>query len=170
MAQMEESNRASPKGGQRRKGRTQARLDMTAMVDVAFLLLTFFVLSASLQSISQIEMSFPPQDVDAGTLKVAENKMLTLILDKDFRVYHFEGVAENGIHESEFSTEGIRSLLQNHLKKEDPIVVIKPKKESSYGRLVDTIDELIITGHKKYVIAPYTEADQLALESYKTVN
>lgn len=170
MAQINETDRASSRKRDRRRGRSSTKIDMTAMVDVAFLLLTFFVLTASLRSVGAIDMSMPPKVDHPDHLEVAEDKMLTLILDKDSKYYYFEGMASNGIHESDFNTKEIRSLLQNHLKKEDPIVVIKPKKEAKYGKLVDTLDELLITGHKKYVIAPFTELDQAALASYLTVN
>ncbi|MCI4668113.1 MAG: biopolymer transporter ExbD [Bacteroidia bacterium] len=168
MAQKLEQNPL--KGNQKRKGRSRPRLDMTAMVDVAFLLLTFFVLSASLHAIKSIKMTYPPKCEDCMSLQVDEDKMLTLILDKDSKFYHFEGMAENGILKSDFSTKGIRSLLQKHQRKEDPIVVLKATKEAKYGKLIDIIDELIITGHKKYVIAPFSAKDKEALESYLTVN
>ncbi|MEO0895480.1 MAG: biopolymer transporter ExbD [Bacteroidota bacterium] len=147
--------------------RKRTHLDMTAMVDVAFLLLTFFVLSATLADFKQIKMTVPPPNPDGG-MEVNEEKMLTIILDQDAKVYQFKGVAESGIFETNFSQKGIRSLLLEHKKKEDPIVVIKPKKISKYRSLINVLDELMITGHKKYVLAPYTEQDSLAMASYLT--
>lgn len=175
----------SKKGGPKTKKKS-TRIDMTAMVDVAFLLLTFFVLTATMASSSVMELTMPPKVDDPEDLedlykKIVEDKIMTLVLDENDIVKYYVGITEPEILETNFSDEGLRKVLLSHiyygktigapLCKEvnnapgcwDPIFVIKPRKQSRYKNLVDLLDELAITQAPKYAIDKFTPDDSLRL-------
>lgn len=151
---------------------------MTAMVDVAFLLLTFFVLSATIQSYSSMSISYPPNcpPGEDCTVDIDEQRILSIVLDSADVIKYFVG---NGpeVLETDFSENGLRKVLNAHLRKEfplcgkevssdcwDPIFTLKASPQASYKNLVDALDELSIVGAPKYAIVDYTPADRLLIE------
>jgi len=182
-------------GGGHKKGsgpktkKKSTRIDMTAMVDVAFLLLTFFVLTATMTDNVVMELTMPPKadnvPDDEKYKKIREDKIMTIILDKEDEVKYFVGITEPDVQTVGFENDGVRKALLSHLtygrqngiplckdvnneginegRCWDPIFVIKPRNESSYRNLVDLLDELAITQAPKYAIDKYTNADSLVI-------
>jgi biopolymer transport protein ExbD len=155
------------------RARKSPRLDMTAMVDVAFLLLTFFVLTASMGKDRLMEMVMPPPCEDCGQAVKAPH-VLTLVLDEADSLSYFQGMADEPLSQGRtgYHPAGLRALLFAHLNRErprceagqarpcwDPMVVIKAHPDSPYGRLVDILDEIAIAGMPKYALAPYDPLD-----------
>src|SRR5512140_2817902 len=70
--------------GKRKKTRIGVRIDMTPMVDVAFLLLTFFMLTTSMSKPQTMEINLPQAETKAD---VAESNLLTLRITEDFRIF-----------------------------------------------------------------------------------
>ena len=185
MADIQPNDHPRKKGKARRKNKS-TRIDMTAMVDVAFLLLTFFVLTATLNGLGVMDIAKPPicpPDEDCYK-DIPQEKMLTLILGAEDSVHYYQGMGEDNIQHTDFSPKGIRKTLLNHLNRYpnlcedgvldgncwDPIFVVKPHKSSRYKNLVDVLDELAILGAEKYVIADYTQADSLIMHQALAVN
>jgi hypothetical protein len=175
-------------GGRQKKGagpktkKKSTKIDMTAMVDVAFLLLTFFVLTATMGKPSVMELAMPPKTdlpPDSTKVKVLEAKILTVILDKNDKIKYYVGITDPEVKTTDFGPEGIRKVLMDHLGREDnrvlcvdrpeypncwdPIFIIKPRKISKYKNLVDVLDELSITDAPKYAIDKFTTQDSLLL-------
>ena len=77
-----------------------ASLDMTAMCDVAFLLLTFFVLTAKAKPIEPVIVDTPSSVVE---IPVKDINVIQIMIDKDGRVFYgmdnFEGAKERQINE-----------------------------------------------------------------------
>lgn len=96
---MAEVNTDSGGGGGKhgKKGRKghggNPRVDMTPMVDLAFLLLTFFVLTSNLNKSKTMEMRMPKDVKDTNTTKINDKLAVTILLDgnKDHKVYYYEG-------------------------------------------------------------------------------
>src|SRR5512139_3366320 len=65
----------------KKKRRLAIRIDMTPMVDVAFLLLTFFMLTTVFNKPQTMELNLPPDE--KAQVEVAESSLLTLRVDKD---------------------------------------------------------------------------------------
>lgn len=156
----------------RAKKRKSPAVDMTAMVDVAFLLLTFFVLTATISDESIIETVLPPacEGEDCFT-KLNEEKILTLLVD-DEQLFFYNG-SKLELHPTDFSSNGLRKVLLSHLTKYpqcrnevkdencwDPIVMVKATEDSAYGDLINVLDELMITQAPKYVIADITQKEK----------
>ena len=183
MADVNNQGSSSGKKSVRKTKRKSTKIDMTAMVDVAFLLLTFFVLTATMSDAYVMEVVKPPkcEGPDCG-LPIDEEKILTLILEDNDEVSYYHGNDLEGLETTDFSDSGIRKAILTHLRRHpelcsktenkdgcwDPIFVIKPKKESKYSNLVDILDEMAITDAKKYAIGEYTNLDSLAFASLES--
>lgn len=121
MAEIAEGGGGGHKGGKKRAKKQSTRVDMTPMVDLAFLLLTFFVLTSTFSKPKAMELSLPVPP-DDPTIKQPEVKNgLTFILTKDNRIFYYKGEFipvgdEKGrpatdYKETNFSQEGLHKLL-----------------------------------------------------------
>src|SRR5512146_305709 len=78
--------------GRRPKRRVGVRIDMTPMVDVAFLLLIFFMVTTVFRTPKALEINLPPKD---AKVDVAESKTMTIRILSDGRLYWKRGAKEN---------------------------------------------------------------------------
>ncbi len=172
------------KGGPKTKKKS-TKIDMTAMVDVAFLLLTFFVLTATMSSDGAKEMIMPPKldELPEGDRKkkISEEKIMTIILDENDKIQYFIGATDIKVQTTDFSETGLRKAIMIHLRGDgtrprcdkvdnaginenkcwDPMFVLKAKDKANYRNLVDLLDEMTITGAPKYAIDKYTPDDSI---------
>lgn len=153
--------RSSRKGTRRRKKRPG--VDMTAMVDVAFLLLTFFVLTAMMDEAKQMEVVMPPPQEKPDRPKVLDKKILTVLIDQDNDLHYYVGSEEPEVFQTTYSVAGIREVLIQHQQRADPIVVVKPHRAARYRSLVDMLDELAIVQAPKFLIQDFSPEDSLLL-------
>jgi biopolymer transport protein ExbD len=90
MAEIAEGGGGGHKGGKKRAKKQSTRIDMTPMVDLAFLLLTFFVLTATFSKPKSMELTFPaPPDKPEDMPPI--KKGITFLLSKDNRIFYYEG-------------------------------------------------------------------------------
>lgn len=138
---------------------------MTPMVDLMFLLITFFMLTTTLAKQSAMNVVMPVGDEPTG---IPENRTLNLCLGRADKIQWYMGndnLPLSTPSEINFGKDGLRSVLQEELVeakrnfKKDLIVLVKPSDRSSYKNLVDVLDELEITGVKKYMIVDTSPAD-----------
>jgi len=105
------------KGGEGKQKKKSTRVDFTPMVDLGFLLITFFMLTTSMLKPQTMEISVPTKDkvTEDEQDKVKESTAVTVILGGDDKVYYFFGLPkpETELIESDFSPTGIRSMLLN---------------------------------------------------------
>ena len=163
------------KGGKKRSKKMSTKVDMTPMVDLAFLLITFFMLATTLTKQQKFDFGVPPDVVDPKDQpELKASNAITLILGKDDQVYWYvmnqDGTTD--FHETDFSDEGIRATLIERKKTvgNDLNVVIKPMKESKYKNLVDIIDELAIIGIGKKALVDATADDIKLVEAENAAN
>lgn len=164
---MAELQTAAPaaKGTKPRAKKHAFRLDMTPMVDLAFLLLTFFMLTTTFSKPTVMEVAMPAKGKE--TSEVAASKALTLLLGPESRIQYFFG--ENpgrnaaALHSTTFGAEGLRKLLLQFRQKQGGMVLIKPTDEASYQNMVDALDEMNITDTKKYALVELDQADRTLL-------
>lgn len=132
-----------PGGGGRGKGKKKKRLgvalDMTPMVDVAFLLLTFFMLSTTLTTPQVMEISLPPDE--KAQVEVNENNVLTLRVREDAMFWNVGNNTPAKIQHTQLKN----TLLSNLRSNPKLATLIKIDRNAQYQRLVDLIDELNLT-------------------------
>jgi biopolymer transport protein ExbD len=106
------------KKGKRRAKKLSTHIDMTPMVDLACLLITFFMLTASMSKPKVMELGLPPRDQDTAhqrRAEVSKNRTLNIILTEKDRIYYYIGLATPKempvLIKSDFSKDGIRKVL-----------------------------------------------------------
>jgi biopolymer transport protein ExbD len=150
-------------GGKKPLRKTQSlRVDLTAMVDLAFLLVTFFMLTTTLNKPKAMDLAMP--DDGPSEVFVPQSRTLTLCLGKDNKLVMYKGL-EQDPQVLNYSKEGLRKALINAKEQiyastgKDAIVVVKPSDRSKYGDLVNTLDELNITQNTRYAVVDITDKD-----------
>lgn len=102
-------------GGKKRAKKQSTRVDMTPLVDLAFLLLTFFVLTSTFSKPKVLRMIFPEKlDKNDPLVKQPEVKNgLTIILTANNRIFHYSGGLKNetAIEETDYTKNGLRKIL-----------------------------------------------------------
>lgn len=163
----------SHKGGKRRAKKMSTRIDMTPMVDLAFLLLTFFMLTTTFAKPYTLELQMP---VDKGEkTSVSLKKALTIILGKGHQVHYFFGlnapkdptVPAAELKITTFAADGIREVLRRHQQQPEMVVLIKPSADSKYQDMVDILDEMSITHQTQYALVKITQEDLTLLNTTK---
>jgi len=157
-------------GGKYKRKKINARVDLTAMVDLAFLLITFFIMTTTLAKPKAMDLAMPVGKEDEA---VGASRTLTVCLGKDNKAIYFLGELKNPIvapSVTDFSANGIRkAIIQTNKKVHDKtgksmIVLVKPSDKSQYSNLVSTLDELAITGIQQYAIVDIMPEDVDALK------
>lgn len=150
------------KQGSSKRKKSSTRIDMTAMVDVAFLLLTFFILTTSLATPKVMELNKPPE---GGTTEINCKKMMVIYLGAQDKLHYVAGCDQDNVITTDYSKSGIRKdLFQEMESKTDLIITIKPSPECTYGNVVDLLDEIKIVGAPKYALANWSDSDEAFLK------
>ena len=179
---MAEVNTGGGGGGKHEKKRAKkssTRIDMTPMVDLAFLLLTFFVLTSTFAKPKTMEINYPAKPKDDKE-QIRVNNALTFILTKDDNIYYYygqfyadgmpnpDGKPVTKLTKTDFSAEGLHKLLLDYnkptIKAIDELTEKLKKKE-----IADTTYKRLAVGEKgkKEALTVLIKADDLAV--YKNV-
>jgi biopolymer transport protein ExbD len=150
--------------------RKPIRIDMTPMVDLAFLLVTFFMLTTTLSKPKIMKLTMPEKTPNGGL--VPEEVTTTLVLDKDDRIFYYRGADDPEIAETSYASDGLRKMAQEMVRKaanlkKDAVFIIKPTSEASYQNVVDVLDEMKITNVQVYTIQQMYPQEKDLLKTYK---
>ena len=181
MAELNTGDDGGGKGGKVRSKKQNSKVDLTAMVDLAFLLITFFMLTTTLSKPQSMSLGLPDKDPDQKTppIKVDENRTMTLMLGDNGKVVYYMGLLSNpiaGPKDIAYGKDGIRKEVLSRKKSvleytgdktKGIIVIIKPTKKSNYKNLVDILDEMAITGVETYAIVPEFTPEETKLIDIK---
>ncbi|MBL0144684.1 MAG: biopolymer transporter ExbD [Chitinophagaceae bacterium] len=155
------TNTTTKQIGVKRLNKKSTKVDLTPMVDLGFLLITFFVFTTTMAKPTVMNVVVPNDKDSTIHDDVCSSCALTVMLDKDNSIKYFEGSAENAIvKETNFSAEGIRKILvdkkqavkQARGNANEMVLIIKPMLQSNFQNFVDITDEVAINGIKKYYI------------------
>lgn len=158
------------------------RIDFTPMVDLGFLLITFFMLTTTLAKPNIMALVMPEKDIKKEDVEpVKESKVLKLLRGANDKVYWYEGITDAKLDSTDYSAEGLRQVILNKMEKvkgqfgmedyedfktKEPRkgsfinVIIKPTKDSRYKNLVDALDEMAITKVRYYVILDISKLEE----------
>mgnify|MGYP001131735701 CR=1 FL=1 len=166
------------KSGKAHKPKKRPRIDMTPMVDLGFLLLTFFVLTTTMSTPNTMPVVVPPKitekDKDVEPPKISEDKVITLLVSRG-KIYYYTGLKKE-LKATDFSPKtGIRKVLleqraeieANYGKKDEMIVIIKMMEDAQYRDFVDILDEMAVINQKKYALVDITPEDKEIVEEYQ---
>ena len=154
---------AAPRGHDKKKKkhkrmrRLGIRLDMTPMVDVAFLLLTFFMLTTTMNRPQTMEINIPPGGQE---VEIAMSNLLTLLIKEDGSIYWNIGVEPP----QKVEYKGLRSLMVGKLQQNPKLItLIKVDRKGKYHMMVDIMDELNLANITRFSLAPMQDADKQRL-------
>jgi biopolymer transport protein ExbD len=105
------------KHGKKRAKRSSTKIDMTPMVDLAFLLLTFFMLTTTFSKPNAMEINMPLKDPTVEPPKIAESTVMTVILSENNKIYYYYGITDPKVEQTNFGPDGIRKVLLKRNKK-----------------------------------------------------
>jgi biopolymer transport protein ExbD len=187
-------------GGHHKKGpgvkkgkKLSTRIDLTPMVDLGFLLITFFMYTTTLAKPKTMEINMPYKDkdmVEKDKSKVKSSTALTILLSKNHWVYTYEGIGDdptkppqlNPINIGRNTTklrEAIIAKKQNveQLKQSGALgptdqitILIKPDTTATYKDVVDVFDEMTINDVKVYAKVDITEQDRTFITTTEQAN
>jgi biopolymer transport protein ExbD len=166
MAELDTSS-GGGKGGKVRSKKASTRVDLTAMVDLAFLLITFFIMTTTLSKPKAMDVTMPDKDEKTKQeLPVAASRSMTLLLGSNDKLEWFLGEPGKTPPETiSYGKDGLRKVLIEKGKEVQQkfgnymVVLIKPSDKSNYKNLVDALDEMKITNVQSYAIIDITPAE-----------
>jgi biopolymer transport protein ExbD len=164
MAEMNTPERSSQ--GPRRAQKLSTRVDLTAMVDLGFLLITFFMLASAFQKPKAMEVNkpVPPEDPEQLICSLlSKSKTFTLVAGKNDKIYCYTGAdyeTDLKVDSLSFSRQDLRKRIiqrQQEVKaqwghQDELFVSLKFFPKSKYRNMVDLLDEMKICGVKRYAI------------------
>lgn len=160
MAEMEvKSGGGHKKGpGVKKAKKASTRVDLTPMVDLGFLLITFFIFTTTMSQPTSMNLAMPKDtDKPDEINKVKESGSLTLMLGKGNVIYYYFGNDP-----ATMQTTGYKDLRKIILDKkkstptDDLFIIIKPDKDASYKNAVDVLDEMSINDIGRYAMVDPT--------------
>lgn len=161
-------------------GKGAPRVDLTPMVDLGFLLITFFMFTTTMSKpkAMQIQMPFKDDKPVDNPPKVKESTAMTILLSKDHRVYYYYGIGSDPTNPPKLEitgfkdNDGIRDAIiakkkevqsmvsSGALLPEDKMtVMIKPADNSTTDDLINALDEMTINGIPIYAVVDITPVD-----------
>lgn len=150
---------AEPRSHQRsqkkrkKKRRIGINIDMTPMVDIAFLLLTFFMLTSVFSRPQTMEINLPPEET---TVEVAQSNLLTIRVDSTGTIYWNMGVDPP----ARVEFKDLRKLLIERNKANPKLItLLKVHREGTYNMMVDIMDEFNLAEITRFSLAPLTPVD-----------
>lgn len=194
MAEMDTSSSGGHKKGPGvKKGKKlSTKIDLTPMVDLGFLLITFFMYTTTMSKPKTMEINMPYKDEnlkEEEQSKIKASTALTVLLSKDHRVYYYEGLADDPTKPPELkvtyfkSKDGIRDEIIDKKKrieelkkagalvdKDQLTVLIKPDTTSTYDDLVNILDEMSINDVRTYAIIDITDVDREFITATEQAN
>jgi len=161
MAELDTSGGGKKGGGKVRTKKASTRVDLTAMVDLAFLLITFFILTTTLQKPKAMDLIMPDKDEKTkDQLPVAASRTMTMLLGANNKYIWWIGEAGKSAPtvEKSYAPNVLRKLLADKSKEilqstgKDMFVIVKPSDKSKYDNMVTVMDELKIVGNQSRAI------------------
>lgn len=167
---------SSGKGGKVRSQKQPPHVDLTPMVDLAFLLITFFMLVTTFNKPNVMDLGLPAKPKDETQkpppTEIDLSNSISLIIGKDNRIFYHQldqaGLNEQTLLETSFDREGITKVIeQAKARAKDQTkftVIIKPTDDAVYKNFVDILDEMAITKNEIYGITDVKSWEQAIYE------
>ena len=159
MAEITANSSKQKKGFSKSVSRRSTRVDLTPMVDLGFLLITFFVFTTSLAEAKTLEL-IEPYDGDSKPVK--ESAAMTFLLGKNHAIYYYEGKFDenlSGFKMKETNFKDVRGIIMDKKRRTDSnylMYIIKADTCSTLGDNIDLLDEMAIC---KIEAGHYAEMD-----------
>jgi biopolymer transport protein ExbD len=166
-------------GGGHKKGpgvkkgkKLSTRVDLTPMVDLGFLLITFFIFATTLSQPTAMGLAMPKDDVkDQDLTKIKNSGALTIIMGKANQVYYYEKMDPTQLKSSTYIQ--IRDVIlkkKQNTPADDLFVIIKPDKDATYENVVNMLDEMTIDDISRYSMDIANDAEVMVVSKTEQAN
>ena len=167
MAEIQQPTNCKKSGGTRSK-KLSTRVDLTPMVDLGFLLITFFIFTTALNEPKAMRMYLPNEKASTLPPEIPRNKVLTLLPGIDNKIFYYYGDNPVDMQVTGFNSEGIRkiilnkkqSIAQQYGNAQELVVLIKPSDNATYQNVVDILDEMLINNVHRYMLLELDEKEK----------
>jgi len=146
------------KGFSRPKRRVGVRIDMTPMVDVAFLLLIFFMVTTVFRTPQALEINLPPDK--ESKVDIAESKVLSIRVLPDQRAYFKRGTDAW----TRTDVAGLTSVFKGYANNKELVVLVKIDREAKFNNMVSIIDELDLSRLTRFSLGTLTPEEKQEVE------
>ncbi len=156
MAEMDTSGGGGHKKGVgvKKSKKMSTRVDLTPMVDLGFLLITFFIFTTTMQQPTAMNLAMPKDtDKPEDDTRIKESGALTILLGKGDVVYYY--FANDLMKIQTTGYKDVRKIIIDKKKStpvDDLFITIKPNKDATYKNAVDMLDEMAINDIKRYAM------------------
>ena len=182
MAELNTGGGEGKKGGKKVRSKKQnAGVDLTAMVDLAFLLITFFMLTTSLSKPQSMDLTMPDKLKEKDNTpkqEAKESKTMTILIGKDRKLKYYMGMFSDpyqgiGPTDTAYGKDGIRQIILQKMAnlkskgqegREGIVVLIKATEDATYTDMIDILDEMAITGVEIYALQDITEDEKAVMQ------
>jgi biopolymer transport protein ExbD len=157
MAEMDTSSGGGHKKGPgvKKPKKLSTRVDLTPMVDLGFLLITFFVFTTTMSKTTAMKMNVPKDAEKDKERKIKESGVMTVLLGKQDQVYYYNGILTGENATEIFKKSSFKEIRQQIIDKKkavpdgdkpvsDLVYIIKGDKESKFKNAIDIFDEMQI--------------------------
>jgi len=195
MAEIQESGGGGGKhkGSGNKRKKLSTRIDLTPMVDLGFLLITFFIFTTTMSKPKTMEINMPvdKEIKDEDKNKVKDYTAMTVLLSREHRVYYYLGLAGDPQHPPDMKVtyfrdkDGIRSAIMDLKKKVDeeknngmpghnptdqPVILIKPDSNSQFDDMVNMLDEMNVNAIETYALVDITDIERGFIKETEVAN
>jgi biopolymer transport protein ExbD len=190
MAEMDVSSDSGHKKGPgvKKAKKLSTRVDMTPMVDLGFLLITFFIFTTTMSTPTTMRLIMPKDEKNPkDQTEIKESGALTIMMGKDNQVYYYMGqLKPDGSNFTSSNFTDIRKVIQDKKKEvmnmgrslgypkdtldKDFVVVIKPNSEATYKNTVDILDEMTINNVHRFALVDITDDENKLIKATETNN
>jgi biopolymer transport protein ExbD len=147
------------KAFRRPKRRVGIRIDMTPMVDVAFLLLIFFMVTTVFRTPQALEINLPPkEDVKVD---IAQSKVLEVRVLPDGRAYWKNSTDPW----ARTTVPQLASVFRPYKGNKDKVVIIRIDRDAKFHTMVDIIDELDLNNLSRFSLQTLQDKERQEVES-----
>ena len=168
MAEIQTNSSRHPAKAKPARKKLSARVDLTPMVDLGFLLITFFIFTTTISHSTAMHLNLPDDNDPTIISTTPQSKTISLLLAGDSKVYYYQGMDMVHMQQTDYSAAGLRSVILHKRKQVEQqfkdgrqtIVLIKPLAEASYKNVVDALDEMAINDIKTYVLMDASEQER----------
>jgi biopolymer transport protein ExbD len=152
----------------KKSGKRSTRVDLTPMVDLGFLLITFFIFTTTMSKPTGLKIYLPKSVPDSDRILTPESGALTILLAADKQIYYYEGADPRSMTLA--GKNEIRSLILDKKKRTIPgkfMIIIKPGKDSDFKELVNIMDEMTINSVKHYAMVDMEPVEDNIIQNGK---
>jgi Biopolymer transport protein ExbD/TolR len=168
-----------PNTGSRRSKKLSTRVDLTPMVDLGFLLITFFVFTTSMKAPTGLPLHMPDDRSVTIPTNVGESTAFTVIPLSNGQVFYYHGSIAKAQQQKAYGTtsfsfeNGIGFIIRTKQKlldnstvfnRSDLMLLIKPSSQASLLSFVNAMDEVLLNDLKHYAIVELDESDKQLLK------